>query len=119
MRQKVIMEQKILAVLARKNYVPVKPKALARKVGVRDSDYALFRKALRELVEAGKAQFGTNHTIRPGAGAAADTVTGVFRRLASGRGFVRVAGPAAAEMPEVGVPAGDGLDAATRDEGQG
>ncbi len=109
------MEQKILAVLARKNYVPVKPKALARKVGIRDADYPLFRKALRDLVEAGKAQFGKNHTIRPG-GSAADTVTGVFRRLASGRGFVRATGPAAATVPEVGVPEGNSLDAATGDE---
>src|SRR6188474_354576 len=112
------MEQKILAVLARKNYVPLKPKALARKAGVRDTEYALFRKALRDLVEAGKAQFGKNHTIRPGAGASPDTVSGVFRRLASGRGFVRVAGPAAAATPEVGVPEGDSLDAATGDEVQ-
>ena len=67
------MEQKILAVLARQNYVPVKPKALARKIGIRDADYPLFRKALRDLIAAGKAQYGKNHTIRPG-GAAADTV---------------------------------------------
>jgi ribonuclease R len=114
------MEQKILAVLSRKNYVPVKPKVLARKAGVGDADYAHFRKALRDLVAAGKAQFGKNHTVRSGsgagAGAAADSVTGVFRRLASGRGFVRVAGPAATATPEVGVPEGSGLDAATGDE---
>jgi ribonuclease R len=111
------MEQKILAALARKNYVPVKPKVLARKVGVRDADYVHFRNALRDLVAAGKAQFGKNHTVRPGGGSA-DTVTGMFRRLASGRGFVRVTGPAAAATPEVGVPEGDGLDAATGDEVQ-
>jgi ribonuclease R len=111
------MEQQILAVLARKNYVPVKPKALARKVGIRDSDYPLFRKALRNLVDAGKAQFGKNHSIRPGGGTV-DTVTGVFRRLASGRGFVRVTAAPDPAITEVGVPEGSAGDAATGDEVQ-
>src|SRR5438874_8311844 len=97
------MEQKILAVLARKNYVPVKPKALARKIGVRDAEYPHFRKALRDLVDAGKAQFGKNHAVRPGGGSAPNTVTGVFRRLASGRGFVRVTVPPSQPPAEVGV----------------
>jgi ribonuclease R len=109
------MEQKILAVLARKNYVPLKPKALARKAGIPAADYPLFRKALRDLIDAGKAQYGKNHTIRPG-GASADTVTGVFRRLASGRGFVRVTAPPDKTGTEVGVPEGSGADAATGDE---
>ncbi|HEY1381479.1 MAG TPA: RNB domain-containing ribonuclease [Gemmataceae bacterium] len=110
------MEQKILAVLARQNYVPIKPKALARKAGVRDADYPFFRKALRNLIESGKAQFGKNHTVRPGGGATPDTVTGVFRRLASGRGFVRVTAPPDKAGTEVGIPEGDSLDAATGDE---
>ena len=33
------MEEKILAALARKNYVPVKPKALARTIGVTPGEY--------------------------------------------------------------------------------
>jgi ribonuclease R len=110
------MEQKILAVLARKDYVPLKPKALARKVGVRSADYAQFRAALRDLVKQGKAQFGKSHTVRPG-GSPADTVTGIFRRLASGRGFVRVEGPPGSPAArEVAVAEGNSLDAATGDE---
>src|SRR5581483_2488098 len=110
------MEPKILAVLARKNYVPVKPKALARKLGLTDAQYPQFRQALKALVQQGKAQFGKNHTVRPG-GAAPNTVTGVFRRLASGRGFVRLptlAGQVIAA--EVAVAQEDSLDAATGDE---
>jgi ribonuclease R len=109
------MEQKILAVLARKNYIPLKPKALARKAGIPAADYPLFRKALRELVDGGKAQFGKNHTIRPG-GAPADTVTGVFRRLASGRGFVRVTAPPDKGNTEIAVSESGAGDAATGDE---
>src|SRR5438128_5033505 len=98
------MEQKILAALARKNYVPVKPKALARTVGATDAEYPQFRRALRDLVKQGRVQFGKNHTVRPAAAAAAaNTVTGVFRRLASGRGFVRVAVPPGQAAAEVAV----------------
>src|SRR5947209_834215 len=110
------MEQKILAVLARKNYVPLKPKALAREVGIRPADYPLFRKALRELIDAGKAQYGKNHSDRPG-GAPTDTVTGVFRRLASGRGFVRSNGPPGQPAAtEIAIAEENALDAATGDE---
>ena len=70
------MEQKILAALARKNYVPVKPKALARKLGVTQADYPQFRQVLRDLIKQGRAQFGKNHTVRPAA-SAPNTVTGV------------------------------------------
>ncbi|HEX4590067.1 MAG TPA: ribonuclease R, partial [Gemmataceae bacterium] len=88
-----------------------------RKVGARDTDYAAFRAALRDLVKNGKAQYGKNHTIRPG-GAPADTVTGIFRRLASGRGFIRVTAPPDKAGSEVGIPEDDSLDAATGDEVQ-
>jgi ribonuclease R len=110
------MEQKILAVLARKNYIPLKPKALARKVGIRPADYPHFRKALRDLVDQGKAQYGKSHTIRPG-GMPADTVTGIFRRLASGRGFIRPKAPPGPAAPaEIAIGEDDALDAATGDE---
>ena len=78
------MEQKILTALARKNYVPVKPKALARKIGVTNAEYPEFRQALRDLIKQGRVQFGKNHTVRP-ATTAPNTVTGIFRRTSSGR----------------------------------
>src|SRR5690348_9497395 len=109
------MEHKILAALARKNYVPIKPKALARKLGVSDAQYPQFRQALRALVEQGRAQYGKNHTVRPAA-TAPNTVTGVFRRTASGRGFVRPHAIDGHAGPEVSVSEENARDAATGDE---
>src|SRR5947209_10222663 len=109
------MKQQILAALARRNYQPLKPKALARQLGVAGGRYDEFRKVLRDLVKQGRVQFGTNHTVRPAP--AAGTVTGVYRRLSSGRGFVvphKLDGAPAG--PEVGVAAEDARDAATGDE---
>jgi ribonuclease R len=107
------MQKLILDALSRKNYVPVKPKTLARQVGVSNSQYAEFRAALRELIKAGKVTFGRNHSVRPAMSAtAADTKSGVFRQTSSGRGFVRPHDG----TPEIAVAEGRSIDATTGDE---
>jgi ribonuclease R len=107
-------EEQILAAVARKNYVPLKARALARKIGLDGSSYSDFRKALRDLVRDKRVELGRNHTVRavPPHG----TATGIFRRTGSGLGFVRphlVDGKAG---PEIMIRAEDTLDAATGDE---
>ena len=41
---------RILHALARPSYTPVKPKVLAKRMGLTDADYPEFRRTLRELV---------------------------------------------------------------------
>jgi ribonuclease R len=108
------LEEQILAAIARKNYQPLKPKALARKLGLPAKEYSQFRWALRELIEQGRLILGKNHTIRPTP--PHGTVTGIYRRTSTGSGFVRphvIDGQAGAEIlirPE------NALDAVTGDE---
>ncbi|MFO0808120.1 MAG: ribonuclease R [Gemmataceae bacterium] len=109
------MEHLILKALARKNYVPVKPKALAKQVGIPGTQYADFRRALRDLAKSGKITFGRNHTIRPAE--QAGTVVGIYRRLSSGRGIVRPHEPGKAAS-EIAIGEFDALDATTGDEVQ-
>ena len=45
------LPDQILSLVARKNYVPLKPKALARKLNVSSASYPDFRRALRELID--------------------------------------------------------------------
>ncbi len=80
-------EDQILAAIARRNYQPLKPKALARKIGVRAAEYGDFRRALRSLHRDGRIEMGKNHTVKssPPHG----TVTGTYRRTSTGLGFVR------------------------------
>src|SRR5262245_48600596 len=80
-------EDQILAAVSRRNYQPLKPKALARKLGVPAPQYPAFRNALRELLRQGRLELGRNHAVRalPPHG----TVTGTFRRTGTGLGFVR------------------------------
>src|SRR5262245_16372467 len=107
-------EEQILAAVARKSYEPLKPKALARKLGVPQKFYAEFRQAVRDLVHQKRLTFGKNHTVRPTE--PHGTVTGIFRRTSQGFGFVRPHAIDGKAGPEIFVREGDTLDAVTGDE---
>jgi ribonuclease R len=104
------MENRILATLGRKNYVPVKPRTLARQAGVPASDYGEFRRVLQDLAKKGKVTFGRNHAVRP-ATIEAGTIAGTFRKTGSGRGFVRPTDGG----PEIAISDRGALDATTGD----
>lgn len=108
------METLILQHLARKSYVPVKPKTLARQLAVPGPQYAEFRRALRDLAKRGKVAFGRNHTVRPVE--QAGTVAGIFRRLSSGKGVVRPHVSEGNAVAEIAVGEYDAADATTGDE---
>jgi ribonuclease R len=108
------LEEQILAVLAKKNYQPLKPKALARKLNVPTSAYAEFRRALRGLLKQQRLELGKNHTIMPLQ--PHGTVTGVYRANPSGFGFVRPHPLEGKAGPDIYIASGKALDAATGDE---
>jgi ribonuclease R len=108
------LEDQILAALAKKNYEPLKPKALARKLGIPSDRYADFRRALRGLLKEQRIETGKNHTLRPTQ--PHGTVTGVFRSTSAGFGFVRPHAVEGHTGPEIYIPQGKALDAVTGDE---
>lgn len=108
------LEERILSAVSKKNYAPLKPKALARRVGVPGDEYAGFRRVLRELVDKGRLQMGKNHTVRPVQ--PHGTVTGIYRKTGSGVGFVRPHAVDGHVGPEVVVYEENAGDAATGDE---
>jgi ribonuclease R len=105
----------ILHELSRKNYQPVKAKALARKLGVGDAAYPDFRKAVKALVKDGRIELGKNNVLRPADQFGAEI--GVYRRTNSGHGFVRPhpVGDAPAGA-DIYVREGKERDASTGDE---
>jgi len=106
-------EDKILAAISRRNYEPLKPKALARRIGVTAPQYADFRRALRSLHRDGRIEMGKNHTVKPKP--PHGTITGTYRRTSSGLGFVRphlIEGQSGAEIR---IKEEHSLDAATGD----
>src|ERR1700734_1577535 len=107
------LSDQILALLRRRAYQPLKPKALARKLGVSTPQYPEFKRALRTLLRDGRIEIGKNSTVR--ATPPHGTVTGVFRRASTGTGFVRPQPIEGRTGPEVRIAEGDAHDAATGD----
>jgi ribonuclease R len=108
------LEDQILTAVARKNYQPLKPKALARKLGIPAKEYSAFRWSLRELVKQGRLVLGKNHTVRPTP--PHGTVTGIYRRTSTGTGYVRPHVIDGQAGPEVLIRPENSLDAVTGDE---
>ncbi len=92
-------------------YRPVKPKVIAKKLGLEGDDLSRLKRSIKSLVKAGKVAYGPNHlicpvTTKPPAAKVGQPrerrgtskhVVGTFRRAAAGFGFVRPEGTAAAE----------------------
>lgn len=108
------LEAKILQAVNKRGYRPVKPKMLARKLGIEPSQYPAFRRAIRELRHKGQIVFGKNHVIRKAQ--ATGLVRGIFRKAAAGYGFVRPNPDEAPDVEEIFIPQEATLDASTGDE---
>jgi ribonuclease R len=106
-------EEQILAVVSRRGYEPLKPKALSRKLGVTAPQYADFRRALRSLHRDGRIEMGKNHTVKPPP--PHGTITGTYRRTGSGLGFVRPHLREGQSGAEIRIKEEHSLDAATGD----
>src|SRR5436190_10506306 len=102
--------EQILGAVGRKGYHPLKPKALARKMGIPASQYADFRHALRELKRQGRLAVAKDHTVHPATGLG--TLAGTFHKTSTGTGYVRPQPIDGRPQPEVRVREEDALDAA-------
>ncbi|MBL8799522.1 MAG: ribonuclease R [Planctomycetia bacterium] len=105
--------QKILNFISKKTYQPIKPKALARKLNIGADVYGDFRRALRDMIRQGQVEMGRNHLVKPAQPHGA--VTGVFRRVAAGFGFVRPQAIDGKVGPEILIRESHTGDAATGD----
>ena len=108
------LAQQILAALAKKNYQPLKPKGLARKLGITTPHYADFCRLLRTLEKRGRLEIGKNQSVRPIP--PHGTATGIFRKNEAGFGFVRPHAVDGTTGKEIYIPEAAVGDAATGDE---
>jgi ribonuclease R len=109
----------VLALVNGPNYQPVKPRVLARRLGLSQDDAVRLRRVIKQLARHGQLAYGASHIVRPAgqAGhAASDRVTGVYRRAREGYGFVRPAGVLPGDTQnDIYVSAHDARDAAHGD----
>lgn len=112
-------------------YRPVKPKVIAKKLGLEGDDVSRLKRSIKALVKEGKLAYGPNHLVCPVAtehpaaqvGKAPSRskspkhVMGTFRRAAGGFGFVRPEGVTTSEGREadIFVPEKSAGDAANGD----
>lgn len=90
------LQQAILAHVRSEKYQPVKPRTIARALGVPDDEAHLVKKAIKQLAKAGLLEFGSSHVVYPAGwrkeaskAPSSGEVIGIFRRKEAGHGFVR------------------------------
>jgi ribonuclease R len=59
------LEPIVLAHVLRPNYQPVKPRVIAKQLGLPTEQHRALKLAIRRLVKAGKLSYGDKHLVRP------------------------------------------------------
>ena len=103
----------VIELVERPGYRPVGLKELALLLGVDPADYSAFRAAVKGLIKSGKLELGKKKTLRPAS--PHKTVSGTFRRMSKGFGFVRPAKSTGREN-DIFIPPDACLDASSGDE---
>jgi len=117
------LQELILRLVHSPDYQPVKPKVIAKQLGLPKERARELRKAVKRLAREGKIWYGENHLVkRPEAGERTTRtdkplITGEFRRAAKGYGFVRPIGtpPSAGRELDIFIPLRRTADASTGD----
>ncbi len=112
------LEERVLKHVYREGYQPVKPKVIAKKLGLTTTEEKReLKKAIRRLVKQGKLAYGASHLVRRGGEEQKKReIVGVFRRTRKGDGLViPKAIPGQGKLPAIFVPRRRTLDASTGD----
>src|SRR5262249_47353259 len=129
------LETAVVEFVNRPNYKPVKPRVIAKRLGLEEQAAAQMKRAVKQLVKTGRIAYGQNHLLLPVTTAArqlneepertgkqtrsefsAQRVTGIFRRMSAGYGFVRPSGATAGDRSgDIFVAANHAKDAASGD----
>ncbi|MBN1795939.1 MAG: ribonuclease R [Sedimentisphaerales bacterium] len=81
-----LFKERILQILQRRDYQPVKLAALAKSLGISNADFSEFKKAFDELRESGQVVIGSGNFIT--LPAISTRITGTFRANPKGFGFI-------------------------------
>jgi ribonuclease R len=88
------LAQRLLDYVLRDQYQPVKPRVIARRLGIEGDDKVIFKRVLKRLVKRGKLSYGPNHLIEASASPEnpkepVGLIEGKFHKTKRGFGFVR------------------------------
>jgi ribonuclease R len=105
-------EQRIMRTLSRRDYQPLKQRALARALNIEDEDYQIFTQAIKNLLEEEKIARGAKDVITLPS-MEEGKIAGVFESTSKGYGFLRPENPLM--QGDLFIPAGAALDAVNGD----
>ncbi|HEY2882509.1 MAG TPA: ribonuclease R [Pirellulales bacterium] len=57
------LEQAVLEFIRRPNYKPVKPRVVAKKLGLDEDSFGQLKRAIKSLVKSGQIAYGQNHLL--------------------------------------------------------
>lgn len=84
------LQQRLLDFVRRPEYRPMKPRMIARRLGLEDEAAADLKKVIKQLAARGQLRYGAGHLVQWVApGPRPHHLVGVFRRTEAGHGFVR------------------------------
>ena len=111
------IENAILELVNTSGYKPAKPRVIAKNLGLKDDEARQVKKAIKRLVKEGKLAYGPNHLVGLPTQVQSNRLTGVFRRMSAGFGFVRPTGtePSAGKSFDIYISANKARDAASGD----
>jgi ribonuclease R len=112
------LEQVLLTHVRRQEYKPVKPRVLAKALGLSEDAARNLKRTIKQLVKQGRLAYGPGHSVGLPTQVRWDGITGIFRRMEAGYGFVRpLTAPAAADKRDhdIHVPAKYAADASSGD----
>ena len=88
------LEQSLLELLKEPGYRPVKPRKIVKQLHLAEEQLKQLKRLIKRLVREGKLAYGDKHVVGLAGSGHANRLTGIFRRMKDGFGFVRPDGPA-------------------------
>ena len=84
-----LLQQAVMEIVTQKGYKPVKPRAIAKQLGVDRDSLRDVKKAVKRLIRSGKLTYGPDHLVELPSADTMNRISGVFKRTQGGFGFVR------------------------------
>jgi len=111
------LEQALMDLLRQPGYRPVKPRKIGKQLHLGEEQLRELKRLIKRLVREGKLAYGDKHAVSLAGTAHSNRLTGIFRRVADGYGFVRPDGPATSRdrADDIYISASRSRDAASGD----
>ncbi len=130
------LQKALLDLVDSKGYRPLKPKAIAKRLGLNQESTRDLKRIIKRLIKKGQLRWGPEHLVQrtrddssaasestpeksktKSKGSPSDAITGVFRRMAGGFGFVTPsrAARSPAQKQDIYISAKNSSDASSGD----